>query len=274
MTILLRDVLKDDLPIFFLHQSDRDSSLMAGFPSRDEEAFYKHWNENIFSNKNSVNKTIIFNGHVAGNILCWNQSGEWNIGYWIGKEFWNQGVATKALKEFLAMCPDGPLHSYVGKTNKASIRVLLKCGFKFHAHEADEEAFIMPSEINLIRKVYSAINQNDTKKALRNFDANAVRREFEGTPNAGVFKGMAELEKHFESGRSTWAEGACDPQEFIEKDDKVAVIVHVKVRLKEKTEWLEGYTADIFQFKDGKVIEFRTFAEKEKAFEWAGIKTT
>lgn len=52
--------------------------------------------------------------------------------------------------------------------------------------------------------------------------------------------------------------------------DKVVVSCHVRVRLKDQTDWLEGRTADVFTFRDGKVIEFRTFAEENDALEFVG----
>ena len=58
-----------------------------------------HWSK-IMVNKNGIIKTILFDGHVAGNILSWEQSDKWEVGYWLGKEFWGKGIATKALAEF------------------------------------------------------------------------------------------------------------------------------------------------------------------------------
>ena len=43
MTVALREVTKEDLPIFFEHQLDAEATRMAAFPSRDREAFMAHW---------------------------------------------------------------------------------------------------------------------------------------------------------------------------------------------------------------------------------------
>lgn len=42
-TIVLRDVLEADLPLFYEHQLDEDAARMADFPSRDYAAFMAHW---------------------------------------------------------------------------------------------------------------------------------------------------------------------------------------------------------------------------------------
>jgi RimJ/RimL family protein N-acetyltransferase len=74
-------------------------------------------------------QTIIFDGSVAGNVCCWEDSGEKLVGYWIGREYWGKGIATAALSEFLKCVPDRPLVARVAEHNVASIRVLEKCGF-------------------------------------------------------------------------------------------------------------------------------------------------
>jgi len=66
---------------------------------------------------------------VAGNVVSWGQSGERAIGYWIGKEYWGKGIATKALSEFLRVLKTRPLYAHVAKHNIASLQVLKKCGF-------------------------------------------------------------------------------------------------------------------------------------------------
>ncbi len=73
-------------------------------------------------------------------------------------------------------------------------------------------------------------------------------------------------------GRGTWAEGTCDPEEFLTKADKVVVYLHARVRLKATNEWVGGRFADGFTFRDGKIIEYQTFWERADALEWAGIE--
>ena len=126
--VLLRDVTDGDLPIFFEHQLDPDANHMAAFPARDRHAFMAHWTK-ILGDETVTIKTILFDGHVAGNVVSWEQSGEQEVGYWIGREYWGKGIASKALSEFLGYVKARPLYAHVAKHNIASIRVLEKCGF-------------------------------------------------------------------------------------------------------------------------------------------------
>ena len=134
--VTLRAVAEADLPIFYEQQLVPEATQMAAFPSRTREAFMAHWSK-IMVNKNGIIKTILFDGHVAGNILSWEQSDKWEVGYWLGKEFWGKGITTKALAEFLDIVKIRPLFAHVVKHNIGSQRVLQKCGFVI----ADEDKF-------------------------------------------------------------------------------------------------------------------------------------
>lgn len=79
---------------------------------------------------------------------------------------------------------------------------------------------------------------------------------------------------HVSKGRGTWAEGSCEPERFIVAGDRVIVFVYVRVRLKHETEWREGRIADVYTFRNGKAIQFRTFADELQALEWAGVKAS
>jgi RimJ/RimL family protein N-acetyltransferase len=137
--VRLRNVEPGDLPIFYEHQLDADATRMAAFPSRDRAAFDAHWAKNILGNPVAITQTILLDGTVAGNIGSWAQEGERLVGYWIGKEYWGKGVATRALAAFLHLVTERPLHAHVAKHNIGSIRVLEKCGFSLEREDTFQE---------------------------------------------------------------------------------------------------------------------------------------
>jgi RimJ/RimL family protein N-acetyltransferase len=126
--ILLRDVVEADLPTLFEHQMDPEANRMAAFTPRNKDEFFVHWNK-ILVDDTVAKKTILFNGQVAGSIVSFERDGEREVGYWIGREYWGRGIATKALSVFLDHVKARPLFAHVAKYNVASIRVLEKCGF-------------------------------------------------------------------------------------------------------------------------------------------------
>lgn len=124
----LRDVTEDDLPIFYEHQLDPEATRMAAFPARDREAHLAHWAK-ILADETLGKQTVLFDGQVVGNIGSFEQEGERDVGYWIGRAYWGKGIATRALAAYLELEKVRPLYARVAKHNVASIRVLEKCGF-------------------------------------------------------------------------------------------------------------------------------------------------
>ena len=135
--LLLRDVIEDDLPIFFEQQLDPDANYMAAFTARnpaDRDAFTAHWNK-ILGDHTATNKTILFAGQVVGHIASFERLGKPEVTYWIGKEHWGKGLATKALTELLGHVKERPVYARAAKDNIASLRVLEKCGFEISGED-------------------------------------------------------------------------------------------------------------------------------------------
>jgi len=132
--VQLRDAVETDLQIFYGQQQDPEAIQMAAFPSRSRDAFMAHWLK-ILVDDSVVVKTILVNGDIAGNIVCFDQLGEREVGYWLGKEYWGKGIASQGLTQFLEYIETRPLYAHVAKHNIASRRVLEKCGFKVAAED-------------------------------------------------------------------------------------------------------------------------------------------
>jgi uncharacterized protein len=128
------------------------------------------------------------------------------------------------------------------------------------------------TEIEVLKHFFAAINRNDMDAVIKDFDPEIVRSEPEGFRTAGTYRGIAEVQEHIRQGRGTWAEGTCDPEKFLENGDKVVVYLHAWVRLRDSTEWIGGRFADGFVFRDGKIIQYRTFWDRAEALKWAGIE--
>ena len=131
--ILLRDVVADDLPIFYEQQLDPEANYMAAFTAKDptdREAFMRRW-QKILNDKSITSKTIISGGQVAGSVSSYrNEEMEGlEVTYWLGKSYWSQGIATQALTAFLDIVQVRPTFARVAKDNPASRRALEKCGF-------------------------------------------------------------------------------------------------------------------------------------------------
>ena len=128
----------------------------------------------------------------------------------------------------------------------------------------------LAAEIDADHDAYAALNRRDDPGFVRLFDASVER--IEEFPSGSTCRGLAAVTQHVAEARGTWAEGGCQPQRFRAAGDRVIVSVDVRVRLKTDTQWREGRTVDVYTFRDGKVIEFRTFVDERQAVQWAGVQ--
>jgi RimJ/RimL family protein N-acetyltransferase len=136
-SILLREVVPDDLPIFFQQQLDSPANHMAAFTTKnpaDKNAFAAHW-ARIQADPGVTIRTILVGDIIAGHIAGFHRGTEPEVTYWLGREFWGRGIATQALMDFLQILKPRPLFARAAKDNIASRRVLEKCGFAIHGYD-------------------------------------------------------------------------------------------------------------------------------------------
>ena len=129
------------------------------------------------------------------------------------------------------------------------------------------------AETEALREAYAALNRNDIPAMVKAFDPQIEWTEPTGYPGAGTYHGP-EVTAHLSQARSTWAEGSCEPERLIAAGDKIVVFVHVRVRLKQETEFREARLADVYTFRNGKATQVRSFADRREALDWAGVKAT
>lgn len=127
--MILRAVIDEDVEVFFRHQAEPEASEMAAFAARDRSAHLEHWRKTR-AEPSTILRTIESAGVVVGNIVSWVEDGVREVGYWVGRDYWGQGIATTALAEFTQLVSDRPLIAHVAETNIGSHRVLGKCGFR------------------------------------------------------------------------------------------------------------------------------------------------
>lgn len=136
--ISLRPVSRSDLPLLFGFQCDPEANDMAGTKPRGEAAFFAVW-EKVLSDSAVVHRAVMLDGAVVGTINCFRADGVDAVGYWIDRQHWGKGIATRALELFLKDFARRPLHATAAKSNAASIRVLERCGFRCTGSHMGEE---------------------------------------------------------------------------------------------------------------------------------------
>ncbi len=149
--VTLRAAEPADVPLLFAFESDPAWCATAMVKPRSAEVFHATW-EKIFQDwaagvMEVVQRTILVDGEVCGTIGRRLLSGQWTVGYGLGRAFWGRGIASRALGLLLAQSDVRPLYATVAATNVASIRVLQKNGFAItQTRKADETERCLPRE--------------------------------------------------------------------------------------------------------------------------------
>lgn len=124
----LRAVVPDDLEIFFRQQQDPESNELAKVFPRSRSYFDAHWEKTLCDPSVNV-QTILLDGIVVGRVSGFTVEGKTMVGYWIEREHWGKGIATRAMEAFVDIIDIRPLHALVATGNIGSIRVLERSGF-------------------------------------------------------------------------------------------------------------------------------------------------
>src|SRR5512143_1314764 len=104
MDVMLRETTLEDVPILFEHQRDPVAAAMAAFPSRDWDTFVEH-DAKLRVDPTAIRRTVVAEGEVVGGIGIWSDD-EREIGYWIDRAAWGQGIASAAVAAMLVEVRD------------------------------------------------------------------------------------------------------------------------------------------------------------------------
>ena len=126
--VRLGEVRDEDLDAIYEIQREPEGVAMVGIGSRERGSFDDHW-ARIRADPQSWVRTIEAGGAVAGWAVVFPQEGRTMVGYWLGRDFWGRGIATRTLALMLAEVSERPLWGLVVPENVGSRRVLERNGF-------------------------------------------------------------------------------------------------------------------------------------------------
>lgn len=138
----IRPWTEADAEALFKLASEPEVGIRAGWPPHQSLEESRAVIRDIFSNGHTWALELKETGEAIG-CICYYPHGESNIpigeqdaeiGYWIGRPYWNRGLCTEALRGMIAYCFKVKgfriLWGDCLVDNPASGRVMEKCGFK------------------------------------------------------------------------------------------------------------------------------------------------
>jgi len=125
----LRDAGDDDYAVLFAYLQDAPSRHLAAFGTLDGtvEDFAARSRRGQASGY--VFKVIVEGSRVVGYVGRFSRDGKPEVTYWVARDRWSHGIATRALALLIAETSERPLHASAASDNVGSLRVLAKCGF-------------------------------------------------------------------------------------------------------------------------------------------------
>jgi ketosteroid isomerase-like protein len=84
-----------------------------------------------------------------------------------------------------------------------------------------------------------------------------------------LYRGVEDVTRAMASWLRTWDAFAVEAEEFIESGDRIIVLVHLRARLRGSSADVESRQADIYTFRDGKIVRIEN-APREEIRETAG----
>jgi RimJ/RimL family protein N-acetyltransferase len=156
ITVSLRKAVLSDVPVLFEMQLDPASNLMAGTKPRDRAAFEAIWDGILRGPLDPGSpvtpRVILADGVFVGMINTFPQEGTPSLGYWIVREHWGRGIATRAIALMVTEVSTRPMHARVVATNAASLRALEHNGFAVieRAHTKETERYTA-AEVVMLR---------------------------------------------------------------------------------------------------------------------------
>jgi [ribosomal protein S5]-alanine N-acetyltransferase len=137
--IVLRPWQKEDAQALAAIANNRQvwDNVRDYFPTPYTVLDAEQWLESIRTIHPVQNFAILYQGRIAGNIGIVPKDDVYRmnveIGYFVGEEFWGKGIATEATRLLVEYIKQEfnvvRIYAEVFETNKASMRVLQKCGF-------------------------------------------------------------------------------------------------------------------------------------------------
>jgi RimJ/RimL family protein N-acetyltransferase len=137
-TVQLREVQKADIARFFEHHLEvrpLPASASAADRTSREKTFVDRW-EKMLTDEKTLARAVVWNDAVAGFVVLSIQHQKPTISSWLGRDYWGKGIATGAVRDFLALIETRPVYARVSFDNLAALQVLRKIGFAIVEHDS------------------------------------------------------------------------------------------------------------------------------------------
>ncbi len=132
IAVELRPMRVSDLSLMHEIFSDPVSMRQAAFTNKDQldrEAYCARW-ARLLEDPTVRAFTVMHDDEIVGSIARYEIDAEPQVTYGFAREHWGKGIGSAALRAFLEIVTERPIHAAAASDNLASLTVLRRCGFE------------------------------------------------------------------------------------------------------------------------------------------------
>jgi ketosteroid isomerase-like protein len=125
--------------------------------------------------------------------------------------------------------------------------------------------------VELIRLAIEAYGRGDVEAALRFVDPEVLVYVQLGLAQAGSYRGRESMAEFMRAWEDAWDEMEYEPEEWVEDDDTVVVVVRYRGRGKASRVEVDDRFAWRYEVRGDKVVGWGVYASTRDALEGAGL---
>ena len=122
--------------------------------------------------------------------------------------------------------------------------------------------------VELVRRSLEAYQRGDVDAALADTHPDIHWSPYEVAP----MRGVDALRAYMKSWEDEWDELETIPEEFVDADDRVLVVMHFRGRGRGSGAEVEARSYCVYTVRDGQTVRMEEFLDREEALEVAGVR--
>ena len=123
----------------------------------------------------------------------------------------------------------------------------------------------------MLRAGYEAFSRGEWDSVFREAHPDIELITTDRVTNPGTYRGVDDIRRFFEDLFAPFEEVMAEPEDFLERGDQIVVLVVVRSRPRGSSAFIENRIGHLWTMRDGQVVRFQIFPEREKALEAAGL---
>jgi ketosteroid isomerase-like protein len=127
--------------------------------------------------------------------------------------------------------------------------------------------------VEVLRRIYEGWAKGDFRSSADNavYDPDLVWVLSDEFPNPGEHRGLAAASEGFREWLRAWSHWRIAAEEFLERGDQVVVLTHFHGRGRDSDLLIDGRGADVWTFRDGRVVRQEVWLDRDEALEAVGL---